>query len=173
MRTFVRSFTQISTYQKIVYIFRIIERNHLKLCMWIQNIKRKNIVPVQVILPQQQDLSLFAKNHRFLTQRRLNVWHRRRNKCSFRNKEVKIKFCLKMLTLSRSLGKNLLKCFQEGVNQCKMSLISEETFKGQLNVSRLFNFPLDLGKFNLKPKKSFKSVTRFRCHDLSKFSPFS
>ena len=36
----VKTFSQILTYWKIVYIFKIIERNH----MWIQTTKLKNIV---------------------------------------------------------------------------------------------------------------------------------
>ena len=34
------------TYSQIVYIFKIIEWNHLKLCMWTQTTKLKNIIEV-------------------------------------------------------------------------------------------------------------------------------
>ena len=39
----------ILTYRKIVYIFKIIEQNHLKLCRWIQTTKRNNIVQVLIL----------------------------------------------------------------------------------------------------------------------------
>ena len=35
-------------YWKIVCIFKIIEQNHLKLCLWIQTIKRNDIVQVLI-----------------------------------------------------------------------------------------------------------------------------
>ena len=54
---------QILPYWKIVYIFKIVERNQLKLCMWIQIAKVKNIVLV-LWSPRQQisfQTSLFLK----------------------------------------------------------------------------------------------------------------
>ena len=63
----VRLFTQIVIYWKIVYNFKIIEWNHLKL--WIHITKVKNIVLV-LWLPKQQisfQTSLFLKQHLFIS----------------------------------------------------------------------------------------------------------
>ena len=51
----------ILTYWKMVYIFKIIEWNHLKLCMCIQTTKLKNIVqvlwsPLIISIPSQFNL---------------------------------------------------------------------------------------------------------------------